>query len=456
MTRLPLLLVFWLGWVLVAVAASSPAAAQGEYVAVARLQGTINPPAASYVDRAITAAERDGAALLVLQLDTPGGLDSSMRLIVQRILASSVPVVVYVAPAGARAGSAGVYIAYSAHLDAMAPNTNIGSATPVSLGQNGEERMSDEMRSKVTNDAVAYIRALAAERGRNADWAEAAVRQAVNATAQEALQLGAINYVAADVPDLLRQADGAQVATPRGEAIVHTAGLPVRPVEMQPHERLLHAISDPTIAYLLLSLGSLALIYELSNPGSILPGVVGGLALLLALYALGTLPVNLAGVLLILFGMSLFAFDVVAPTHGLLTVGGIVAFGLGSAMLYNTPEGAPYLALAPQTIALTTLFMVIFFGVLLGAVMRTQRRRSVTGLDTLVGRRGEVRDALDPTGLVFVAGELWSARTDGAPVPAGATVEVLSIDGLCLLVRPVAESAAPAASAAPVAPEASK
>jgi membrane-bound serine protease (ClpP class) len=456
MTRLPLLPALCLGWLLLTVAVGEPAAAQGEHAALARLQGVINPAAASYVDRAITAAERDGAALLVLQLDTPGGLDSSMRLIVQRILASTVPVVVYVAPPGARAGSAGVYIAYSAQLAAMAPNTNIGSATPVSLGQNGEQRMSDEMRGKVTNDAVAYIRGLAAERERNADWAEAAVREAINAPAQEALQLGVINYLATDVRDLLRQADGARVRTGSGEVTLRTAGLAVRPLEMQPHERLLHAITDPTIAYLLLSLGSLALIYELSNPGAILPGVVGGLALLLALYALGTLPVNLAGVLLIVFAMGLFALDLFAPTHGVAIVGGVAAFLLGSAILYNTPEGAPYLALAPQAIVFTTLFLTVFFGFLLGTVLRTQRRRPVMGPQSLVGRRGEVRAALDPAGLVFVAGELWSARTAADPVPAGASVEVLAVDGLCLLVRPVAAPQSAAAPPVPQAPEPGK
>src|SRR4051794_37692119 len=385
MTRALWFALLWLGGLLLTLGAGTPAGAQGDYVAVARLQGVINPPAASYVDRAIAAAESDGAALLVLQLDTPGGLDNSMRLIVQRILASTVPVVVYVAPAGARAGSAGVYIAYSAQLAAMAPNTNIGSATPVSLGQNGEERMSDEMRNKVTNDAVAYIRGLAAERGRNAEWAEAAVREATNVPAQEALQLGVVNYVAADVPDLLRQLDGALVTTARGPVTLRTAGLPVQAVEMGPLERLLHAITDPTIAYLLLSLGSLALIYELANPGAILPGVVGGLALLLALYGLGTLPVNLAGVLLIVFAMGLFAFDLVAPTHGAATVGGLAAFLLGSAILINTPEGAPYLAVAPQAIALMTLLLVLFFGLLLGTVLRTQQRTPVMDRRHLIG-----------------------------------------------------------------------
>jgi membrane-bound serine protease (ClpP class) len=310
------------------------------------------------------------------------------------------------------------------------------------------------MRSKVTNDAVAYIRGLADERGRNADWAEAAVREAINVPAQEALQLGVINYVATDVPDLLRQADGAQVVTARGPVTLHTAGLPARTLEMQPHERLLHAITDPTIAYLLLSLGSLALIYELASPGAILPGVVGGLALLLALYGLGTLPVNLAGVLLILFAMGLFAFDLVAPTHGAATVGGVAAFLLGSAILINTPEGAPYLAVAPQAIALVTLSLVAFFGLLLGTALRTQYRRPVTGRSNLLGRHAVVRAPLAPRGLVFVEGELWSARTAGDAIPAGATVEVVAVDGLCLDVRPAAVSATapPVPASAPSGP----
>jgi membrane-bound serine protease (ClpP class) len=424
--------------------APAPAAAEGEYVAVARLRGIINPPAVSYVDRTLTEAERTGAQLYVLELDTPGGLDSSMRQIVQRILRSTIPVVVYVWPPGARAGSAGVYIAYAAHVAAMAPNTNIGSATPVAMGEGGEARLSEEMRNKVTNDAVAYIRGLAARNGRNADWAERAVREAINSTESEALAQGVVTHVAADLRDLLRQLDGTPVtvAAPEGaddatrQTTIRAAGLPVRTLEMQPLESLLHAITDPTIAYLLLSLGMLALIYELSNPGAILPGVVGGVALLLALYALGTLPVNLAGLLLIAFAMVLFLIDLVAPSHGILTAGALVAFLLGSAILINTPEGAPFLAIAPAAIAVMTALFALLFGVIIGSVWRAHRRRPAMGRQGLLGRRGVAREPLNPTGLVWIDGELWTATVTSGVVPKGEEVEVVGIEGLHLRVQP--------------------
>ena len=437
MARLQLVTLLWL--VLAAVSPAPPLyAAEGEHVAVARLRGIINPAAAAYVERAIGAAEANGARLLVLELDTPGGLDHSMRQIVQRILASRVPVAVYVAPPGARAGSAGMYITYSAHVAAMAPNTNIGSATPVSIGEGGEQKMSEEMRNKVVNDAVAYVKGLAAARGRNAEWAERAVREAANAPAQDALDLGVVEHVAPDLPSLLQALDGSSVSTVAGEIALRTAGLPVERVDMQPQEALLHSITDPTIAYLLISLGSLALIYELASPGAVFPGVVGGLALLLGLYGVGTLPVNLAGLLLIGFAMALFALDLVAPTHGVLTAGAIVAFLLGSAILFNTPEGAPFFQVAPTAIALMTIVLSSFFGIVLGAVFRSHHRPVVTGREGLIGARGQARQALDPDGLVFVEGELWSATAVGERIAAGATVEVTAVEGLRLLVRPVA------------------
>jgi membrane-bound serine protease (ClpP class) len=443
-----LLAVYLLLAVLELVAPRAVGAADESYVAVGRLQGVVNPASASYVERAIGGAEAGGATLFVLELDTPGGLDSSMRRIVQRILASEIPVVVYVAPQGARAGSAGVYITYSAHLAAMAPNTNIGSATPVSLGERGEAAMSEEMRAKVNNDAVAYIKGLAAARGRNADWAEQAVRQAVNVPADEARAQGIVEYVATDLRELLRQLDGAQVTTAYGPRVLETATVPVRRDDMQPLERLLHAISDPTIAYLLLSLGTLALIYELSNPGAILPGVAGGLCLLLALYALGTLPVNLAGLLLLALAFGLLVLDVFAPTHGVLTAGAIAAFVLGSAILINTPEGAPFLSIAPAAIVLVTAALVAFFGLIVGSVARSQRRRAIGGTAALVGQRAIVREPLEPSGLVSLQGELWTARAAGPPIPAGTEVEVLAVEGLRLVVRePVASPAVAAPSA---------
>lgn len=446
MAWLRLSFLFWLA--LYALSLAQPADAADAHVAVARLRGTINPAAASYVERALATAEESGAVLFVLQLDTPGGLDTSMRQIIQRILASPVPVAVYVAPPGARAASAGMYITISAHVAAMAPNTNIGSATPVAMGQGGEQVMSDDMRNKAVNDAVAYARSLALSRERNADWVEQAVREAVNAPAEEALRLGVIDYVAPDLPSLLRAIDGKRVSTVRGPVDLYVADLPTRSIDMQPHEGLLHAITDPTIAYLLLSLGSLALIYELANPGAIVPGVVGGICLLLALYALGTLPVNLAGVLLIVFAMLLFVLELVTPSHGALTVGAIISFVLGSMLLYNTPEGATYLAIAPQAIILVTIFLALFFGVVLGTVVKSHRRRAVTGREGLIGAHGEVREALDPDGMVFVQGELWSATSVGDPIPVGTTVEVVGVEGLRLYVKPAVVRVGPYPGAA--------
>jgi len=406
-------------------------------VDVARARGVVNPTLAGFLTRAIDDAERDGAAALVVELDTPGGLDSSMRQIIQRILASRVPVIVYVAPPGSRAGSAGVYISYAAHLAAMAPNTNIGSATPVAMGEGGgEAKMSDEMRAKVTNDAAAYIRSLAERRGRNVEWAERAVREAVNVTEQEALRLGVVDLVAVDVPDLLRRIDGRTVETAAGQVRLQTTEAAVRRLDMSWVEAFLHAISEPTIAYILLSLGTMGLFFELSNPGSILPGVVGGICLLLGFYALGVLPINYAGLLLMGFTLLLFVVDLFAPTHGVLTAGGVIAFVLGSLILFNVPEAAPWLGVSAWAIGGVSLTMALFFGFVAGAVARSHRRKAVTGREGLVGQVGRARTALDPHGMVFVDGALWEALSETGPLPQGERVAVVGVDGLCLRVRP--------------------
>ncbi len=423
---------------------SGAAAQSGRPVLVARVDGAIFPVMAGYVSRAIDQAERDNAAALVLQMDTPGGLDTSMRQIIQRILASRVPVIVYVAPAGARAASAGVYITYASHLAAMAPGTNIGSATPVQFGEGGEVQMSDEMKAKMTNDAVAYIRGLAQQRGRNADWAEKAVREAANITADQARDQHVVEIEAADLPDLLRQANGRTVQTAAGPVVLETAGASIQPVEMTAFEALLKVITDPTVAYLLVSLGSLGLFLELSNPGSVLPGVVGGLFLLLGLYALGTLPVNYAGLLLLGFAFLLFIADLLTPSHGVLTVGGIIAFVLGSLMLFNAPEGSPFLSVPIGAIVAVTLTLAGFFLFVVGAVARTRRKRPVTGREGLIGQIGEVRTALNPKGTIFVAGELWSAVSETGPIPVGQRVQVLAISGLTLTVRPAPSPTTPA------------
>jgi membrane-bound serine protease (ClpP class) len=426
------------------------AAQSARPVLVARVDGAIIPVQVTYVDRAIDRAEELNAAALVLQMDTPGGLDSSMRQIIQRIIASRVPVIVYVAPGGARAASAGVYITYASHLAAMTPGTNIGSATPVQLGENGEQQVSTEMRAKLNNDAVAYIRGLAQQRGRNADWAEQAVREAANVTAEQARDQKIVEIVATDLDDLLRQANGRTVQTAAGPVVLQTAGAPIEMIEPTPIETLLKLVTDPTVAYLLLSLGSLGLFLELSNPGSILPGVVGGIFLLLALYALGTLPVNYAGAALMAFAFLLFAADVFTSSHGVLTAGGVVSFLLGSLLLFNTPEGAPFLQVSLSAVIAVTLAFALFFGFVVGAVLRARRRRPVTGREGLIGQVGEVREPLDPRGMIFVSGELWRAVSPAGPVPAGTQVEVLAINGLTLTVRPLLQAPpAPTPAAAP-------
>ena len=428
---LPLLFVL----LFVATFHASPSFAQSEHVALIRLTGVINPVAASYVDRAIGQAESNGAAAIVVQMDTPGGLDTSMRDIIKRIISSRVPVIVYVSPPGARAGSAGVYITYSAHIAAMAPNTNIGSAHPVAMGEGGEQEMSDTMRDKVTNDAVAYIKSLAQSRGRNIEWAEKAVRESVNVTAQEALDLKVIDLVADDLPSLLDQIHGREVQLSSGKVVLNTRGLPVVPIEMSPLESLLHAVSDPTIAYILLSLGTMGLIFELSNPGAILPGVIGGICLLFALFGLGTLPINLAGVLLIAFAFVLFIADIFAPTHGILTAGGTASFILGSMMLINT-QNAPFLAISTAAIISVALGLTAFFTFVVAAIVRSHRRRPSTGMESLLGQIGKAKTALDPAGMVLIDGALWKAIAETDTIAQDELIEVVGVHGLTLVVRP--------------------
>ncbi len=430
---LPLLLLAT--WALALVASAS--AQSSSEVAVGEIKGIINPVMAGYIDRAISDAERSNAPAIVFYMDTPGGLSDAMRDINLRILASRVPVVIYVAPDGARAGSAGVYISYAAHLVGMAPATNIGSATPVAMDQNGgEAQMSQEMKNKVTNDAVAGIRALAEQRGRDPEFAERAVREGANLQASEALKTRVINYVAPDLNDLLRQMDGAQVHLSSGEVTLHTAGLPTRRVDMSALESFLLTITNPTIAYILLSMGSLGLLLELYNPGSIFPGVIGGICLLLAFYALGTLPLNFAGLALIAFGLLLFGLEPFLTSHGVLAAGGAAAFVIGSLLLINAPD-APFLQVSVIAIAAVTGVLVVFFLVIVTAVIRSRHRRVVTGREGLVGATGVVRRDLEPDrqGIILTQGELWQALAAEGRITAGEKVIIQNIDGLTLTVR---------------------
>lgn len=433
--RLTALLLMLAG--LVAMLVSPGAIAQTPRVDVVQLDGAITPPMAQYIDRAIGNAAENGAVAVVLEIDTPGGLSTAMDDIIDSILNSEVPVIAYVSPNGARAASAGVFITYAAHVAAMAPGTRIGSASPVMLNESGEVASDDTMTAKVTNDAVSQIKNLATLRDRNAEWGEQAVRDAVNITAEEALQLDVINVVAPDMSTLLTEINGQTVELASGPVTLATAGATTSPVQMGWLDQLLQLLADPTVAYILLSLGSLGLIMELSNPGSIVPGVIGGLCLLLALYGLGTLPVNWAGLLLMAFGFLLFALDVFVTSLGSLTIGGIIAFVVGSYLLIG--GNVPGLEVAPPVIWTTTALLVGFFVFIGGSVMTTAWGKPKTGREAIIGEVGVVRQTLNPDGMIFATGELWQASLEdrtGPSLPVGTPVTVTGIDALRLIVRP--------------------
>ncbi len=418
------------------------ATGSGRTVIVANIDGTITPVMARYVERAIKRAERDQAAALVLQMDTPGGLSTAMDDIIRSILESEVPVVVYVAPRGARAASAGVFITYAAHIAAMAPGTNIGSATPIFLGEDGSAQDgSATLQRKVTNDAVSQIKNLAQLRGRNAEWAEKAVREAANITADEAAALHVVDLLAPDLPSLLAAIDGRTVQMASGTMTLATKDATTRALEMTVFEEFLQLIADPTIAYLLLSLGLLGIWIELSNPGITLPGVAGAISLILGLFALGTLSVNWTGVLLIALAFVLLILDLFVPSLGLLTIGGLVSFVIGSYLLFGD-EAAPGYEVSRTAIWALTACLLAFALFLGWSVMRARFRPPATGKETLAGQIGEVRSPLAPSGMVRVQGELWRATLEeGSPpeLPVGAQVVVTRVDGLRLVVRPATD-----------------
>jgi membrane-bound serine protease (ClpP class) len=410
-----------------ALACAAPAAAAS--VATLEVDGVISPITVRLVSGAIERARADGAAALVILLDTPGGLERSMRSIVRDMLNAPVPVVVYVAPTGARAASAGVFITLAAHVAAMAPATNIGAAHPVAVGGG---QMDKESAKKIENDAAAFARTIAIERGRNADWAEKAVRASVSATEREAVKLGIVDLVAGSLPDLLARVDGRQVKISGGPVTLQTRNATVKPIEVGIRDRFLGLITDPNIAYVLLMLGMLGLFFELANPGVILPGIIGGISLILAFFAFQSLPINYAGLLLILFGIVLFIAEIKIVSHGVLTIGGVVAVLLGSLMLINTPEmplAVSWKVIIPTVAATSGIFVFA-----IGAGLRAQRQKPVTGPEGLVGQIGVVRVAIpaEGEGLVFLRGEIWKAVSDGEPIPEGTRVRVVGVDGLTL------------------------
>jgi membrane-bound serine protease (ClpP class) len=402
--------------------------ASGGRVDVCRVEGVIGPVCSEFITEAIRQAVADSAVCLIIELDTPGGLDTSMRDIIKEIMASEVPVVVYVSPSGSRAASAGVFVTLAAHVAAMAPGTNIGAAHPVALGGG---KMDSTMVEKIANDAAAYIKTIAEKRGRNADWAEEAVRKSVSATEKEALESGVIDFVCRDVPALLDSLDGRRVSLPSGERILQTRGVVINEISMGFRERVLSVISNPNIAYILMILGMYGLIFELSNPGAYLPGVVGGICLILAFFAFQTLPVNYAGVLLILFAVILFIAEIMTPTYGVLTAGGAIAMVLGSTMLFDT--SVPFLKVSWTVILPAVAATVLFFLFAIGMGLKAQRRKSYTGIPDLIGRVGEARTDIIEKGTVFISGEHWRAVSD-KPIKAGERVRVVSMDHLVVKV----------------------
>ena len=392
-------------------------------------EGPIQPITAETLIQAIDRAEKEHREALVIRLDTPGGLDTSMRDIIKRILISEVPVVVYVAPSGGRAASAGTFIAMAAHVAAMAPGTSIGAATPVNVG--GAD-VAKDMANKVKNDAVSYIRSLAKQRGRNADWAEKAVREGSSLGEEDALEQHVVDLVARDMPALLKALDGRTVTVAGITRTLHTANAETHDFQPSWRQKLLGRIIDPNIAYILFILGFYGLLFELSNPGSVLPGVVGGICLLLAFLAFQALPVNLTGVALIVFSMVLFAVDVKVQSHGVLTVGAAIALLLGSLILLGGDPGVARVSLSVILTAVTAT--VAFFAFVVGAGLRAQRRKPITGTHGMVGEQGTALTDLGPAGQVFVHGEYWAAEAD-QPIAKGARVVVHRVDGLVLRVK---------------------
>ena len=397
------------------------------------IDGIITSPTAKYVAKSIEEAGKDGADGLIILLDTPGGLDTAMRDIAKSILNAPLPVIVYVYPSGARAASAGVIVTQAAHIAAMAPGTNIGAAHPVAIGL-GNGGMDKTMSKKVENDAAAYARSIARSRGRSEEWVEKAVRKSESITAEEALKLNVIDFVAPDIKGLLTVIDQKEVNLPGGKKKISTKDAVVNNKKMGTREGILAVISDPNISYILLLIGLAGLYFELSTPGAILPGVIGGISLLLAFFGLSTLPVNYTGILLILFGVILFIAEIKVMSHGMLTVGGVISLIMGSLLLFDTAD--PALRISLQVLIPAVVVTSAFFIVVIWLALKAQLRKHYSGSEAMIEAEAEAATDIFNEGKVFYKGEYWKAVSEN-PVKKGAKVKIVKVDGLILNVQEV-------------------
>lgn len=400
-------------------------------VLILKIDGSINPATSDYIHEGIKHAEEENAGCVVVEINTPGGLLKSTRMIVTDFLTSTVPIVVYVSPAGSQSASAGVFITLAAHIAVMAPGTNIGAAHPVNM-QGG---MDSTMSEKVTNDAAAFIRTISEKRHRNMRWAEEAVRKSLSITETEALKINVIDFIAKNRSELLDSLDGKKISVGDRTITLATKGASIETREMGWQYKILNILSDPNIAYIFMMIGIYGLLFELYNPGAVFPGVAGAISLLVALYALHTLPINYSGVALILLGIILFLLEIKITSYGLLTIGGVISLFLGSIMLINTDAWFEFQEISLEVIIPTVLFTAAFFLFAIGAGLKAQRRQPTTGVEGIVGERGIAFTKLQPTGQVKVHGEMWNAESIDGNLPKDASIVVAEVNGLSLKVK---------------------
>ena len=413
-----------------------PAWLAGQTVVSIKINGTINPASADFIHTAIEKARDEKAECLIIHLNTPGGLLKSTRVIVGDILEAAVPVIVYVSPGGAQAGSAGVFLTLAAHIAAMAPGTNIGAAHPVDLQGSVDTIISQ----KATNDAAAFIRTIAEKRKRNLQWAEEAVRRSVSITEKEALEKKVIDLIAINESALLRLIDGRQIDLVSGTKILNTRNARIISFEMGAVEKILNIVSDPNIAYLLMMLGFFGILFELYNPGAILPGIIGVISLILAFYSMNTLPVNYAALSLIVFAIVLFLLEIKVVSHGMLAIGGSASLLVGSLMLIRTNSTLELARISHSVIIATTAVTILFFLFVIGLGLRAQKAKPITGIEGLLGETGETLMTLDNTGTVRIHGEVWNAESISGMINKGEKVRVAGIKDLKLFVEPSAKT----------------